>query len=181
MDIIIGLSLLGFCFTLTRFARCRIETAPFFVISTVVTILYLLGYANHLRLGTDIIVAIGFLLLLLSPWLLPKDRRALFRDYLPPGFVIPVAFIVLFSFLASHSYVGGVDEFAHWAKAAKWVFLNHGFIQSSNAISQKSYPLGSAIFYYIFFRFQGYSESSAFVAQAILTLAPLVVLFQGFS
>lgn len=177
MELIICLSLLGYCLIFTRLANRSIEYAPFFVISAVITLLYCFAYWHFLKTGTNSILLIGGGLLLLSPIYLRNKQH--WEKCVTPGAVISVGFLALFLLLAHNLHFSAWDEFTHWGPHSKLVFLNNGFYRASHVTIHESYPLGSALFQYLFFRF-GYSEGSAYVAQCLLAMAPLSILLYQF-
>tara|TARA_A100001015_G_C14539779_1_gene537447 strand:+ start:25 stop:399 length:375 start_codon:yes stop_codon:yes gene_type:complete len=55
----------------------------------------------------------------------------------------------------------------------KYIFLNSALYDSSIDIVHKSYPVGSALFYFIFLKYSTFSESVLYFAQSLLLLLPL--------
>lgn len=175
MPFITCLCLFGYCLALTRFSKWRIEITPFFVISSIITLLYIFAYAHMLELGTNLLLTTGAALLLFSPAFLFSERDIFFEKYATPGLIISLGFITLFLSLAYHAHLSAWDEFTHWGPHSKLVFYHHGFLTASDVVIHKSYPLGGALFHYFFFRLSGYSEGAAYVAQTLLLMAPLSI------
>src|SRR3990167_3949232 len=173
---IIFLSLLGYCFLLKRFTKWPIECLPFLAISACIVILYIAAYAHFLPVAANVILIGG----LFSLFVLYQARHQLWAEYLTPGFVIPLLFVVLFLLLTHGTHFSQWDEFTHWGPHAKLVLYHNGFIDAADAAVNKTYPLGSALFYYLFSYFTGYSESVAYKAQCIITLAPLSIFVSRF-
>ncbi|MCP4473247.1 MAG: hypothetical protein GY821_01470 [Gammaproteobacteria bacterium] len=51
-----GLSLLGYCTILARYSRFKIETTPFFVVSAIISLLYIAAMLNVLQVATNILL-----------------------------------------------------------------------------------------------------------------------------
>src|SRR3990167_1465986 len=181
MDILVCLSLLGYCFALRRFSSFPIEYTPFFIISTCITLLYIFAYNDCLKIGTDALLCFGGLFLIFSPLFFMLDKKQLAEKYFTPGFVFSIAVIALFLFLSHGVHFAGWDEFTHWGPHDKLVYFNNGFINASDITIHKSYPLGGALFHYLFFRLAGFSEGTAYVAQCLLIMAPLSIFVSGYT
>ena len=78
--------------------------------------------------------------------------------------------VFYFSVLALNVQMLAFDEFAHWGPRAKFVYMNEGFVKESDNLILKSYPVGGALFYYLFYKFSGYSESITYFSQNILLM-----------
>ena len=181
MDIWVGLSLIGLCLGCARFVRLPIASAPFFVLSVCISLLYLFAYLGLLVIGTYLILIAGTFLLLAAAQYLPHQRTALTQQYLTPAFCLGVGFIFLLALMLIGTYFSAWDEFTQWGPHAKLLYFNQGFFTAADTTPHKDYPLGGALFYYLFFKVSGYSESRAYLGQMILIVAPLLLLFQNFS
>ena len=80
--------LLGYCFILTKYAYFSIETTPFFVLSSVILLLYIFAYIHLLALGAYIILGVGGLSFLYSFLIFYKERSILFDKYFTASFVL---------------------------------------------------------------------------------------------
>lgn len=180
MNIIVCLSLLGYCLALTRFSKWPVEYTPFFVISTVITLLYCFAYWGVLKSGADAILILGSLLFLASPIFLLQQKNQLWEKYFTPGSIISIGFLGLFALLAYHAHFSKWDEFTQWGPHSKLIFYHNGFFTKSDVTVLKSYPPGSALFQYLFFCVSSYSEGTAYVAQCILMMAPLSILIHKY-
>jgi len=169
--------LLGYCFVLTKHANLAIETTPFLVISSIVMILYCFAYVQLLRMGVVLILGFGLLSFIYAPILLVKDKNFLFEKYLTPGLIFGLLICSL-GLLTVDPFVVGFDSMGYWGPRAKLMFINHGFVKADTVISHKSYPPGSALFYY-FFTWLKFDELKLVMAQQLLLLAPFLVVFQG--
>ncbi len=179
MTILVCLSLLGYCLALSRVSKWPVEAAPFFVISSMITLLYIFAYCNILKIGADGVLILGGLLLVASPFYL-KNHLNHIEKIIKPGFIVSLLFIILFLWLSSQVHFSGFDEFTQWGPHSKFVFYNNGFISATDITIHKSYPLGGALFQYLFFRVSGFGEGTAYVAQCLLIMAPLSILVQNY-
>jgi hypothetical protein len=170
----VSLSLLGYCFILTKYCHIAIEKAPLFVVSGWITLLYVLGYMDWLYSGTLIILLIGVAGAVYTPIMLYQDRAVLFNRYLTPGLVLGVI-LCFFAVWAAYPIVTLWDAYGFWGSFAKLLRFNHGFIQLENIVPHKDYPPGAALFYYPFMRLK-FNESSLIQAQQLLLLCPLIVM-----
>jgi len=174
--IFVCLALLGYCFALTKYARFSIEVTPFFVISSLIVLLYIFAYANFLQIGTLIILIMGFLLFCYTPVFLWKDKQILFQKYLTPGFSLGLLVCIL-SVLFAKPILTGWDAYAFWGPLAKFMAINHGLIHPETIVSHKVYPPGGRLFYYPFMWFK-FNEINLLRAQQLLLWAPLLVMVQ---
>lgn len=172
MNALICLSLLGYCFALTRFSKWPIAFSPFFIISCVITLLYFFAYIHCLKAGTDGIFFSGLILLILSPSYL---KNKLFEKYFTPSLIISILFLTIFLTLAYHQCFSKWDEFTQWGPHSKLLFLTNRLITQSDFTIHQSYPPGGALFQYLFFTFSHYAEGTAYVAQCLLILAPFSI------
>lgn len=178
MIILTFLSLLGFCFSLTRFTRFDVEGAPFFVVSSLIVVLYFSAFMGVLPYGVDAIFLLGCGLFFLSSYDVYKNRKHLTSIYLTPGFF---SWMIIYAFLAAltltHKFTGW-DEFAHWGPHTKIMYMRHGFELAKDYVMNKGYPPGSRLLHYYFFSYGGYAEGLAYLAQLLLTFAPLAIFFK---
>ncbi|MCP4474768.1 MAG: hypothetical protein GY821_09450, partial [Gammaproteobacteria bacterium] len=95
-----GLSLLGYCTALARYCRFNIETTPFFVVPSIISLLYIAAMFGVLQGAANTLLVIGSGFLLLSPLYLYRHGEKIFRDYFVTGFVVSIGFIIIFSLIA---------------------------------------------------------------------------------
>ena len=136
---------------------------------------------HFLKTGADLILILGGLFFIASCLLVKSNQKIIFKKYLTPGFTISLGFMALFLIMAYHVHLSSWDEFTHWGPHDKLVYLNNGFIHASDVAIHKSYPLGGALFHYLFFRITGYSVGEAYAAQCLLLMAPLSILVSQFN
>lgn len=172
------LSLLGYFFAVKRWLNWSMEIIPLFVVSSLTTLLILLGYCNVLAISAQALILLGIALLLLAPWYIKRDDWML--HYLTPGFFFLILFSIFFGFFASHTHMHLWDEFAQWGARAKLIATQNILFSDSSVLARPDYPPGSAVFYYWFFAFSPYNEGLAHLAQQLLLLFPLGVLVKDY-
>ena len=177
MQFIVLISIAGLCILFTRIFKVRIELTPIIVISSIISFLYLCALIQNLNFGVYFIFLLGIFSILSSPLYLPKSKKDKYAYYFTPGFTISMVIVLYFSVLALDVQMLAFDEFAHWGPRAKLVYMNEGFIKESDNLIVKSYPVGGALFYYLFYTFSGgYSESITYFSQNLLLMFPLITL-----
>jgi len=171
------LCLLGYCFAFTRVTRWPVESTPFFVVSLLISLLYGFAYFGYLHIGAVILLGLGAGFLLLTPLYIKREER--YKKYLTPGFVVLFLFTAIFAAVASHSHLYLWDEFTQWAAHAKFIAQTHAFWTANNQVIHPAYPPGAALFYYLFYPFDGYRTGGAYFAQQMLLLLPLGVILRN--
>jgi hypothetical protein len=172
---VVFLGLLGFYFITIRYFNISSEKCLFILVSTLILLLYWFAYFNLLLPGAWLILLLGLLALIISPFVLHKDKEVIFTKYITPAFVFTIMYIAVLSILSKGLHISKEDEFAHWASYAKYMFLHNGFIQLSDMIGFRSYPPGSGLFYYLFYLIGGFSEGASYIAQQLLILTAIPV------
>ena len=176
MIILTTLCIIGYCFVLTRFTRWAIETTPLFVISALISVMYVFSYFDYLHVGATLLIGLGLGCLLLSP--LYIRSKQLYARYLTPSFTLLFLFALLFAVVAEQSHLYLWDEFTQWGAHAKFISATERLWMSSTEVVHPTYPPGAALFYYLFYPFSHYTEGAAYFAQQLLILLPLGILLK---
>lgn len=180
--IFVSLSLLGYVFFTRRLSRWPIEAIPMFVISAVILLCYSSAYFDVLKPVAAITIIFGALLLLASPFYLPKERTLLIEEYFTPGFSILIFYLVVFGVMAQTiTVLDGWDEIVRWLPYAKVTYFHHSLVRPDYAPLGITYPTGGALFYYFMMRFSHYSEGLVSFAQLFFLLTPLTILLRKFT
>lgn len=109
------LSLLGYCVAIRHLMCWSVEAIPFFVITLVVSLLYIFGLFDVLQYGAEALVLFGLALLELAPWYVKSDDWM--ARHITPGFLFLVLFCIFFGFFAAHSHLHLWGEFSQWGGA----------------------------------------------------------------
>jgi hypothetical protein len=165
----------GYCLWLTRRFRWPPASTPLFSLCTILLVLYVAALAGFLRPVTYVVLAGGLLLLLSS---LLKHWRASLATLAVPGLAIwLVGGALLWPRLSTAAY-GSWDEFSHWGRVSKEIYLRGGLIPVSSDIAYKDYPQGAALLHFFVASATGYSEAKTYYAHDLLLLAAVVSLLQ---
>ncbi|MCX7120285.1 MAG: hypothetical protein NTZ67_00675 [Gammaproteobacteria bacterium] len=182
MDIVTSLCLLGYCWGLKRYSHLRLETIPFFLVTGLITLLYVGAYIHLLAPISYAILIFGFLLFLTLPYFWYKNPNDVYQNFLTPSVVSLLFYVIIFGLMVHQLKLSVWDEFTHWGPHAKLVYFHQGFYLKSDVTVNKSYPVGSALFYFPFYLLEGkYSEGTSYYAQLILLLSPLFTLQPAFT
>jgi hypothetical protein len=177
--IVVFLGLLGFYFIVVKYLNISSEKCLFILTSTLILLLYWFAYFNLLLLGAWLILLLGLVALIISPFILYQDKEIIFTKYITPVFAFTLIYIVILSILSTGLHVSRWDEFSHWGPYIKYMFLHNGFIQASDVVALKAYPPGSSLFYYLFCLAGGFSEGTIYAAQQLLMLVAIPVVLKN--
>lgn len=142
--------------------------------SCIVSVLFLAGILNLLRLAAWVLFVGGLILAGLS-----VKQKIRISDLICGGTVFFLLLAALFPLLLYGSKFETYDNFTHWAMVARAMIEEGRFPNfSSPFIAFSSYPLGSTIFIFYFIEIVGFStEWLQMYAQAILMAGMTVSLF----
>ena len=160
--------------------RLKIEMAfvPIFLFSSITVLLFCAGLINILPLMVWIIYYGGLILCLVYFYSILTARNPLhYKKILTPSsFFFVFLTVILMLQLKGVSYTH-YDNFSHWGLIVKEMYLINGLPDSSTVIEFKNYPPGTAVFIYYILKIVGYAESYSLMAQSLLIVACLTVLF----
>lgn len=159
----------------------RIEqTIPISVIA-IVLVVYIFGLFDNLKLGAIItgVMAIMQLAIILCILCKEKDYRKVInkiKNIITPGLIIYIALTVLFVILNKGRTFENYDEFNHWGKMVKNMFMYNSYgTNIESTIKFNEYPPFTAIFQYIFLSINNqYYEDIVITAQCILYLSIII-------
>lgn len=180
--ILLLLTLLGFCLTITRYWKWPAETTPFFVTSSIMASLYIAASAHLLAPVSKAIFFLGLALFFWHLFIHYHEKSKRKEPVLGYSLVLFSAFCLLLWLKVGDGVVVNNDDFSHWALVAKDMYLTHSLASSDGYIVFKDYPPGTALFQYFLFRINdlympsGYSEGAAMLAQGVLLIASLLPL-----
>lgn len=154
-----------------------VEFIPIIIFSSAISLLFLGGLLNILKL-TIIGLLVGGLLLLATFFWQTKDLKKSFRGLFSPGILFLLFFCIVFGINTRGNLFLHYDNFSHWALIVKSLGLT-GQLPNFNidVILFTSYPPGSALFVYFFAKIVGLTEANAILAQIVLILACITTLF----
>ena len=166
----------GYCAWLARTFRWPPATLPLFTLCSILLFLYIAALGGLLRPASHAVLAGG--LILLGASLLGRQRRALLAALAEPGLAIwLVVGALLWPKLSTAAY-GNWDEFTHWGRVSKEVYLRNGLVPATSDLYCKDYPPGTSLLHYFAASTMGYSEAKTYYAHDLLLLAAVVSLLQ---
>lgn len=171
--------LMGYGWFMVERLRWPAEHAPFITVMWIVMVLYVFSLVGCLRLGTYLVIGIGFGLFLGIVWWRGRYAWKSFRHLLCPGMVVFIAgFWLLWLKYPSYTY-SSWDEFSHWGRVIKEMVSTNGLIGAGSSLSFKDYPPATALFQYFVLSFTGYSEGHTYFAQNLILLSGIVCLLKN--
>ncbi|MGV8121867.1 MAG: hypothetical protein AB2L14_19055 [Candidatus Xenobiia bacterium LiM19] len=175
MAIIVFISFLGYCALLSRRVRWAVELIPFFVISSMIALLYLSGLLSLLTPGAWILFIGGLLSLIIFSVESRKELRPSFSRLFTPGTALFTVCSVFIWFRFKGYIYNDWDEFAIWGHMVKDMLASQGLIGPESSMRFKDYPPGAALVQYYLSTFTGYSEGAAVTALNFTILCAITV------
>jgi hypothetical protein len=170
-------SFVGWCFLLTRLARCPIEVTPLLAGSSIILVLYAGALAGALAPTAKAVAAGGIAALAYS--IVMARRHGDAPDVFCPGFVLfAVGAILLWLKVRSTSFHAW-DEFSHWGYFPRELSATNRLPDADSQLILKNYPPGSGLFQYLVGLLMGMTEGHTIFAQDFLLLCGVTTLFQG--
>lgn len=169
--LMLTLSLWGHYKIFSRFLKFRIHGSWYVVMISIGFFMYLGAMLDQMLLVSQIIFWMGLLFFAID--LLKKPRRDISFPQLMVAFILVMTCAVLWNTRLEH-----YDNFSHWAKIVKFLFLENRLPNGSDAIIEfTSYPPGSAVFIYHIVRVLGFSEGKMLIGQFLLIIASILGMF----
>lgn len=166
---------------LSTILKKRIEqTIPVSTLFMII-IIYITGMFDNLKLGVTIIRVISIIGLIIALSLLckEKDKKVIkekMKNIITPGAIIYIILSTLMIVINKGRKFDDIDEFNHWGKIIKNMFLFNTYGTNENSIiTFNEYPPLTAIFEYIFLTVKNvYSEDIIITANNILYISIIV-------
>lgn len=159
-----------------RKSKMDIFYLPAFTVSLQISILFLAGILNCLKITAIVIFVVGFCL---AVYYLFKDFKAIIDVYLNIGYIFFVFLFILILIGCKGHVLSHFDNFTHWALVVKTMLLADRYPTFRDTlISFQSYPLGCATFIYYFVKIVGKSESLQMCAQSYMMLSCILPVFK---
>lgn len=176
MYILSFLSILGWTIFLSSRNHKYSAYYPFFVITSVITVLYVASLVNVLQYASWILIFSGIILPLYSVY--KKELTWTSFKSMPPSFFILMILGFIWVIFTRNASIFGSDEFA-WGQFAKVLVSNNALYDKNSAImdGKLNYPPGIALYQYFFMSFNRYSEPAIFFAQGFFALASITPIF----
>ena len=169
------LPILGFAAFFARKLGTTLAVAMLHTVSTIILVLYAGGLLGVLWWIALAIHLVGVGLLGHELWRLRRN------DKLPPvsmPIAVLVVCVVLFWLVHGNSVYLYYDEYAHWGVYLKEMIALDGFWLADTNSMHPRYPPAAPLWQYLFNVFREPSEGTAYLAQFVLLMTPLLVLWE---
>ncbi|MDO8971579.1 MAG: hypothetical protein Q7U74_12870 [Saprospiraceae bacterium] len=171
---------LGYILWLVDRLDVQAEAAPVFVIFAQMVTLYFCSLAGLLQPAMVILYAMGWLLLGVVLVKHRRDLRSFLRKQATPGFVFFLLIVPLLWFQTRTSKFANWDEFSHWGLIFKEISQTNLLPGLNTTLIFPDYPPGTALYQVFINYLMRYEEGSAYFAQGLMMLSPLVSLTHHF-
>lgn len=170
--IILMIEFLGFALVLKQFIKIPLSVTPPIIASTIILLLYIIGFLAHLKTASILIHVLGIISFIFILFLKIKDKTLFKLDLKRNTFIITTLIFIVFLlyFLNRKGEFRAWDEFSHWGTVIRAIYEANTFIFSPNPLYFQDYPPGTGIFSYHILTLLGYSEGNAFFSYSLLLL-----------
>lgn len=173
--IILMVEFFGFALILKRFAGIPLAVTPPVIASSIVLLLYILGFFVSLKPISILIHISGLSAFLFFAYLSIKNyskSQLNFKKKLPTfAITSSVLFVVIaFYFLNRAGEFRAWDEFSHWGTIIRAIYEANTFVLSPNPLYFQDYVPGTAIFSYHILTLLGFTEGNAYFSFCLLLL-----------
>ena len=172
MHLLFSLLIISFILSFKKRFDLNYSHSPILVISLIITVLYFNALYASLNIGYFIVLLLGIYSIFDNIYLISKNKLKLFQneEKILISFLIFCFLISIASLFVKFSIW---DEFTHWAPQAKYLYLKNSLRDEFIEFGAKSYPVGSALFYFPFLRYSTFNEGVVYFAHSLLLLLPL--------
>lgn len=149
----------------TAFFNKRIEETLPITCSFVVLILYIFGYFELLKYGTNVICLIALILYFVSVTKLINNKtiNIFIKSIFTPGFLVFILLEIIFLIAVTGKVFDGFDEFSHWGDVVKAMTTIDDFATNHHSRSIfKSYPPAMSLFQYFIVKINTYITGDIF-------------------
>ena len=180
MDIIILPKFVLFVFSsfgiweyIRRRANVEVVFAPVLTICIQISVIYVAGILNLMKLATYGMYAFG---LICAFYYILNDWKAIVKHYLAEK---GIQYFIFAAFLACIALWNRVfvhyDNFSHWALVVQQLLQTNRFPNFSDSLIMfQQYPLGSSVYIYYFSKLVGKAEFVQMLAQTFMLIACIV-------
>lgn len=164
---------------LTIIFKKRIEQNIPISVVFMTLIIYLAGMFNNLKLGVILVGAIatiGMFIIFYNLFGEKSKTKEMLKRIFTPGLAVYILLSIVFIVLNKGRICEDLDEFNHWARIVKNMFLYNTYgVNEESIVLFNEYPPFTAIFQYIFLVVKSvYSEDVIITAQCILYLSIII-------
>lgn len=175
--ILFFISNIGYWEWLRKKSKINAFFVPGLVIVSQITILFLAGLLNCLKITTLILFVAG---LIFALYYLVTEKRQFVSAYMNEGFLFLFCAVFLCLFALRGKIFTSYDNFSHWALVVRNMLQTNRFPNFDDTlITFQSYPLGSSVYIYYFSKLISRSESIQMLAQCYMMLCFILPIFKN--
>ena len=175
MPLLMLLPMLGGALFLRRILALNDSGSLLISVSSILLLTYLSGLLGMLQAGVFLICGLGILLLVWELRFYFLSQKFFFSYPYLLFLVLPI----LYWLVHADSKPMFWDEYSHWGIYIREMAATHTFYTVDTNASHPDYPPGAAVWQYFFTLIPGYGEGTVYLAQFVLLMTPLLVLFEN--
>ena len=175
MGLVTLLPILGFASLFARMLGTTLSVAMLHAVSAIILVLYVGGLVQSLWWTALAVHLVGIVLLGDELWRLSRNRIRPKSRYRSRCSLWCMAFFWL---VHRDSLYVFYDEYSHWGIYLKEMLALDGFWLADTNSMHPRYPPAAPLWQYLFNVFREPSEGTAYLAQFVLLLTPLLVLWE---
>jgi hypothetical protein len=175
MGLLTLLPILGFAAFFARRLGTTLAVAMLHAVSATILALYVGGLLGALWWVALAIHLVGVGMLGHELWRLSRNDH---RPQVSMPIAVLVVCVALFWLVHGNSVYVYYDEYAHWGVYLKEMLALGGFWLADTNSMHPRYPPAAPLWQYLFSVFRGPSEGTAYLAQFVLLMTPLLVLWE---
>ena len=169
------LSNLGYWEFIRRRTGIHKYFSPSLTVVFQITVMFFAGLLNCMVAVSNILWAVGILLLLVN---LKSLFKGCYKEYLSPGYIYLIGMTCVALAALRGQVFTHYDNFSHWALVVKVMLVNDRMPNFQDTIiSFQEYPLGSSVYIYYFAKAVSHAESIQMLAQAFVMLCMIMPIF----
>ena len=169
-----------FGYALFAYLKCKrnISTSIFFSITFILSVLYLMGLFNLLKVGAFLLFYAGCGIFV---YLAYKNSLQVFKIIGSVPVVVFTVASVIYWYLFQDAHYFFWDEFSHWGVYVKEMMYTHKLYGAESIAGHLRYPPGSAVWQYFVSVNTEYSEATTYFAHFLLLLGSTLPLYEKIS
>ncbi|MDP6436337.1 MAG: hypothetical protein QF790_01100 [Gammaproteobacteria bacterium] len=174
MPLLIVLPLLGLILGWQAWQKTSFSSAALHSLAAVVMILYLGALIGALPVSAALVLIAGAGLLVYRLWV---SRDCLLTLANVPVFLLLI-FSIIFWYLHGNAHYLFYDEYAHWGVYIREMLATGALWDGDTNAMHPRYPPGPALWQYLFAVYTYEADGVMYLAQFVLLVAPLLVLWE---
>jgi len=172
------LPIFGYATLFYIYMKRSVSVSIFFSISSIITVLFMFGIFDFLRLSTYILFYGGIVLLILMGVLFTDRLRKAIKSV---PFVMYTSASLIYLYLMQDAQLFFWDEYSHWGAAIKEMFYFHEFYNTTSIVTALHYPPGMATWEYFIVLITGFNEGSLYFAYFLILFSATLMMYEKLS